>query len=166
MLCCYSFVHCTTLKMFIGQKSPASPFQHACNHFRLSIWRRILNLKMSGNFEMVFGVIDFLQKTNEIIRFYYYANCFRSFFGGNLRPQKTFSKLTDLYIIHKKRIHTPNYVFYRQNWRITRKQRFTKIRVALSLKFSSHCVQNLVYNMAVRIVEFSNRVYKIRKISV
>ena len=47
---------------------------------------------------MVFGVIDFLQKTNELIRFYYYATCFRSFFGGNRRPQKTISKLTDLQI--------------------------------------------------------------------
>ena len=45
-----------------------------------------------------FGVIDFLQKTNEQIRLYYCENCFRSFFGGNLRPQKTISKLTDYFV--------------------------------------------------------------------
>ena len=47
---------------------------------------------------MVYEVIDFLQKMNEWIRFYYYANCFRSFFWGNRWPQKTISKLTDLYM--------------------------------------------------------------------
>ena len=45
---------------------------------------------------MVWGVINFLQKTNERIHFYQYVTCFCSFFGGNRQPQKTFLKLTDL----------------------------------------------------------------------
>ena len=32
--------------------------------------------------------------------FWGFANCFCSFFGGNRRPQKTISKLTDLYYVH------------------------------------------------------------------
>ena len=41
-----------------------------------------------------------LQKTNEQLRFYYYDTSgrlvFVRFFGGNRRPQKTISKLSDL----------------------------------------------------------------------
>ena len=43
-----------------------------------------------------FGVINFLQKTNELIQLYYNETCFSSFFGGNRRPLKNISKLTDL----------------------------------------------------------------------
>ena len=47
-----------------------------------------------------FGVIDFLQKTNEQIRLYYYDTSGRLFFVLFLEeidePQKTISKLTDL----------------------------------------------------------------------
>ena len=41
-----------------------------------------------------FRVIDFLQKTNEQIRLYYYDTS-GSFFGGNRQPKKTILKLTD-----------------------------------------------------------------------
>ena len=37
-----------------------------------------------------FGFIAFLQKTNEQIRLTTMTTCFRSFFGGNRRPLKTF----------------------------------------------------------------------------
>ncbi len=46
-----------------------------------------------------FGVLDFLQKTNEQIRLHYYdtSTYFRLFFGGNRRHQKAISILSDLY---------------------------------------------------------------------
>ena len=48
-----------------------------------------------------FGVINFLQKTNEWIQLYYYDTLgrlvFVRFFGRNQRHQKNISKLNDLY---------------------------------------------------------------------
>ena len=38
-------------------------------------------------------------KTNQWIHFYYYAICFRAFFGRNWRLQKGISKLSDLYFM-------------------------------------------------------------------
>ena len=54
----------------------------------------------SVNFEMVFEVIDFLQKTNEQIRLYYYDISGRLVFVRFLEEiydPKPISKLTDLY---------------------------------------------------------------------
>ena len=60
----------------------------------------LLQVKRSVNFETVFWVIDFLQKTNERIRLYYYDTSGRLVFVRFLEEiddyQKTISKLTDL----------------------------------------------------------------------
>ena len=53
------------------------------------------------NFEMTFCTLEFSQKTNEWIRFYYYDEFVRSFFGRIRGHQKVSSKLSDLYYILK-----------------------------------------------------------------
>ena len=52
---------------------------------------------MSDIFERTFGILEFSQKTNKRIRFYYYDDFFRSFFGRIRGQQKVLLKLSDLY---------------------------------------------------------------------
>ena len=48
------------------------------------------------NFEKTFGILEFSQEKNKWIRFYYYDEFVRSFFGRIQGYQKVLSKLSDL----------------------------------------------------------------------
>ena len=57
---------------------------------------RLNSLTATDNFKRTFGILEFSQKTNERIRFYYYNEFVRSFFGRIRGHQNVLSKLSDL----------------------------------------------------------------------